>query len=87
MPRLARGGSGFFNDGIYVSSTSSPQGPWAPETRISRIHTHESYAGAYIVSQHPEANLANGQTIHVSYAAAGPSFLTGSVRLARITLP
>lgn len=75
------------NDGVYTSATTKPWGPWAPETLRTKIQTHVSYAGAYFLTQHPETQLGNGQTIHITYAGSGPDFISGGVRVLRLTLP
>ena len=74
------------SESVWLGSTQRAQGPFTPEVLVTRVHTHDSFAGAYFMKQHPETQLGDGQTIHVTYAAGSDRVISG-VRVLRITLP
>jgi hypothetical protein len=55
------------NDGVYVSTSSSPIGPWTPPVLITENSSAGEGPGTYFTVEHPEMRLGNGQQIYVSY--------------------
>ena len=75
-------GAAIINGSIWLSTSSTPYGPFSPQLRVVDINSSNNFLGDYFTWPHPEMNLDGGQTMYVSYYNGH-----GGTRIVRVELP